>query len=98
LRTTTFFAAFFDRGVRANNTTVNAAMSCGAVVITNLDAYSPAAFCHGLNVLDIARCVALPTDAETLGAIGRRAAALAAGDLGWDALIAAMAGSEGVRL
>ena len=90
LLTTTFFTAFFDRGVRANNTTVNAAMSCGTVVITNLDGDSPAAFRHGLNVLDIARCDALPTDAETLGAIGRRAAVLAAGDLGWDALMAAM--------
>lgn len=99
LLTTTFFAAFFDRGVRANNTTINAAMSCGAVVITNLDGYSPAAFRHGLNVLDIARCDALPTDAETLGAIGRRAATLATGDIGWGALIAAMTATEsGVRL
>jgi hypothetical protein len=96
LTTTTFFAAFFDRGVRANNTTVNAAMSCGAAVITNLDGHSPAAFRHGVNVLDIAGCDALPTDPDTLGAIGRRAAALATGDIGWDALIAAMA--TGVRL
>jgi hypothetical protein len=90
LRSTTFFAAFFDRGVRANNTTVNAAMSCGAVVVTNLDGHSPAAFRHGVNVLDIARCDALPTDAATLGAIGRRAATTATTDIGWDALIAAM--------
>ena len=38
LREATFFAAFFPRGVRANNTTVAAAMETGAVVITNLDA------------------------------------------------------------
>jgi hypothetical protein len=94
LRTTTFFAAFFDRGVRANNTTVNAAMGCGAVVVTNLDEHSPAAFRHGVSVLDIARCNALPTDAATLGAIGGRAAAVATGELGWDALIAAMVGHD----
>jgi hypothetical protein len=94
LLTTTFFAAFFDRGVRANNTTVNAAMSCGAVVVTNLDAHSPLAFRHGVNVLDIARCDALPTDRETVTAIGRHAAATATGDIGWDALIAAMAGHD----
>ncbi len=37
LRRATFFAAFFDGGVRANNTSVAAAMETGAVVITNLD-------------------------------------------------------------
>lgn len=94
LVTTTFFAAFFDRGVRANNTTVNAAMSCGAVVVTNLDAHSPRAFRHGVNVLDIARCDVLPTDRETVTALGRRAAATATGDIGWDALISAMTGSD----
>jgi hypothetical protein len=94
LRTTTFFAAFFDRGVRANNTTVNAAMGCGAVVVTNLDEHSPPAFRHGISVLDIARCDALPLEAATLGAIGGRAAAVATGELGWDALIAAMAGHD----
>ena len=43
----TYFAAFFDKGVRGNNTSVNAAMAAGAVVITNLDGYSPMAFEHG---------------------------------------------------
>lgn len=94
LRTTTYFAAFFDRGVRANNTTVNAAMSCGAVVVTNLDAHSPAAFRHGVNVLDIARCDALPTDPTTVRAIGARAAATATGEVGWDALLAVLAGHD----
>jgi hypothetical protein len=94
LLTTTFFAAFFDRGVRANNTTVHAAMSSGAVVVTNLDAHSPPVFRHGLNLLDIDRCAALPTDPDTLDAIGRRATATAADDFGWDALIAAAAGAD----
>ncbi len=95
LQTTTFFAAFFDRGVRANNTTVNAAMSCGAVVVTNLDEHSPPAFQHGVNLLDIARCDALPLDPSTLTAMGGHAAVTATVDLGWSALIAAMAGPDG---
>jgi hypothetical protein len=94
---TTFFAAFFDRGVRANNTTVNAAMGCGAVVVTNLDAHSPAPFRHGVSVLDIARCDTLPTDRDTLAAIGRRATSIATGDLGWNALLTIMS-TPGVRL
>jgi hypothetical protein len=85
--TATFFAAFFDRGVRANNTTVSAAMSCGAVVITNRDAYLPAAYAHLQTVIDIARCDALPTDPGVIRDIGRRAAAVATGSLGWDALV-----------
>ena len=32
-----YLAAFFEKGLRANNTTVNAAMECGCTVITNLD-------------------------------------------------------------
>ena len=46
LRESTFFAAFFDRGVRANNTSVAAAMETGAVVITNLDELSPPEYVH----------------------------------------------------
>src|SRR3954466_16025474 len=33
----TFVAAFFEKGLRVNNTTVNAAMEVGCAVITNLD-------------------------------------------------------------
>ena len=36
-----YLAAFFEKGLRAN-TTVNAAMECGCTVITNLDGHSPA--------------------------------------------------------
>jgi len=43
----TFLAAFFENGLRANNTTVNAAMECGCAVVTNLDEYSPAGYEHG---------------------------------------------------
>ena len=42
----TYLAAFFEKGLRANNTTVNAAMECGCTVITNLDEHSPAGLSH----------------------------------------------------
>ena len=91
LRESTFFAAFFDRGVRANNTSVAAAMETGAVVITNLDGLSPPEYVHGENVIDIERCDRLPTEPEALDAIRARAVETAAAR-GWDALVARMAG------
>ena len=57
----TFLAAFFEKGLRANNTTVNAAMECGCTVITNLDEHSPAGLSHMKNVIDINLCDRLPT-------------------------------------
>jgi hypothetical protein len=62
LRKTTFFASFFPRGVRANNTSVAAAMEHGAVVITNLDEYSPPHLRHMENVIDINEATELPRD------------------------------------
>ena len=90
LRESTFFAAFFDRGVRANNTSVAAAMETGAVVITNLDELSPPEYVHGENVIDIERCDQLPTDPAVLDAMRARAVETAA-KRGWDALVARMA-------
>lgn len=84
---TTFFAAFFDSGVRANNTTVNAALECGSVVITNTDKHSPASLAHGDTMLDIHACVALPTDEQELTRLGGRARAIGRDVLGWDALM-----------
>jgi len=84
---TTYFAAFFDKGVRANNTTVNAALECGSVVITNVDEHSPAVFNHMHNVIDINRCEMLPTSPDTLASLATNASVTAAGALGWDALV-----------
>ena len=83
----TFLAAFFDKGLRANNTTVNAAMECGCAVITNLDEHSPAGLVHMRNVIDIGRCERLP-DAAEAERIGRAAREIAHGDYGWDQLVA----------
>lgn len=87
LRAATFFAGFFEKGVRANNTSVASAMERGAVVITNLDEYSPSEYVHMENVIDVERCRELPSDPSVLEAIGRRAIETTRGR-GWDALLA----------
>ena len=66
LKTTTFYASFFEDGVRANNTSVNSAMRCGAVTVTNLDGYSPTQFAHKKNLIDINQCERLPVDEREL--------------------------------
>jgi hypothetical protein len=83
----TYLAAFFEKGLRANNTTVNAAMECGCAVITNLDEHSPRGLVHGTNVIDINRCERLPGEAEA-DAIGRAAREIAHATYGWDQLVA----------
>jgi len=82
-----FLAAFFERGLRANNTTVNAAMEVGCAVITNLDEYSPDGLAHMKNIIDINRCERLP-DAPEAETIGRAARDIAHADYGWDQLVA----------
>jgi hypothetical protein len=83
----TYLAAFFEKGLRANNTTVNAAMEVGCAVITNLDEHSPAGLAHMQNVIDINRCDRLP-DPEQTQRIGRAAREIAHGQYGWDRLVA----------
>lgn len=83
----TFLAAFFEHGLRANNTTVNAAMECGCAVVTNLDEYSPAGYDHLETVLDINRLERMP-DLPALERIGQRAREVAHGRYGWDQLVA----------
>src|SRR5687767_3937957 len=78
----TFVAAFFEKGLRANNTTVNAAMECGCAVITNLDEHSPAGLAHMKNIVDINACEALP-DTEQTRRIGGAARAIAQAEYGW---------------
>jgi len=91
----TFLAAFFEKGLRANNTSVNAAMECGCAVITNLDEHSPRGLVHMKNVIDINACDRLPGD-EQAAAIGRAAREIAHGDYGWDQLVAQL--RPGVRV
>jgi hypothetical protein len=74
LRETTYYAAFFPSGVRANNTSVASALERGAVVITNLDQYSPAEYVHLENVIDIEHTDRLPVESGELAAISAAAA------------------------
>jgi hypothetical protein len=83
----TFLAAFFEKGLRANNTSVNAAMECGCAVITNLDEHSPEGLVHMRNVIDINVCDRLPHVAEA-AEIGRAARDIAHRKYGWDQLVA----------
>jgi hypothetical protein len=83
----TYLAAFFEKGLRANNTTVNAAMEQGCAVITNLDEFSPRGLVHGRNVIDINLCDHLP-DAEQSQHIGLAARDIAHARYGWDQLVA----------
>jgi hypothetical protein len=83
----TFLAAFFENGLRANNTTVNAAMECGCAVITNLDEFSPKGLAHNKNVIDINLCDRLP-DADQTERIGRAARDIAHAEYGWEQLVA----------
>jgi hypothetical protein len=83
----TFLAAFFEKGLRANNTSVNAAMECGCAVITNLDEHSPQGLVHLKNVIDINTCDRLP-GCEQAAAIGQAAREIAHADYGWDQLVA----------
>ena len=82
----TYLAAFFEKGLRANNTTVNAAMECGTAVITNLDEHSPRGLVHMKNVIDINRCDRLP-EFDQAEKIGRAARDIAHADYGWDQLV-----------
>jgi hypothetical protein len=82
-----FLAAFFEKGLRANNTTVNAAMESGCAVITNLDDHSPQGLVHMKNVIDINLCDRLP-DADTAATIGLAARDIAHSRYGWESLVA----------
>lgn len=83
----TYLAAFFEKGLRANNTTVNAAMESGCAVITNLDAHSPPGLVHMKNVIDINQCERLP-NVEHTARIGRDARTIAHSVYGWEQLVA----------
>jgi hypothetical protein len=92
LERATFFAAFFEPGVRANNTSVASAMERGAVVVTNLDDGSPEELRHMDNVIDLDQTTELPFDPLALRRISVRAMETArARD--WASLVARVRGS-----
>ncbi len=84
----TYLAAFFEKGLRANNTTVNAAMEQGCSVITNLDEHSPAGLVHMQNVDRHQPAAPACRASRRRGAIGRAARDVALARYGWDQLVA----------
>lgn len=84
------FCAFFPSGVRANNTSVAAAMSRMIPVLTNLDSFSPAWMQHGHNVLDIARLEHADLAPSRLSSLARQAARDVETHAGWNALTRAV--------
>lgn len=90
----TFFASFFPKGVRANNTSIAGAMEQGNVVITNLDQHSPPHLVHMENVIDIEVCDELPSDPLVLKRLGL--GAMEAGRArSWQTLADRIAGATG---
>lgn len=85
----TFFAAFFRAGARANNTSIASAMEHGAVVITNLDEFSPPYLRHMDNVIDVEQAAELPSDPLVLRRMSVRAMETSR-ELGWPKLVQTM--------
>lgn len=71
---TNVFVAFFEKGLRANNTSVLATMKRGCCVLTNVDEHSPQWLAHGVNILDIDKAQPKSLDLKTLKRIGQQAA------------------------
>ena len=65
-------AAFFEGGVRANNTSVYAAMEKGCPVLTNCDSFSPSWLMDRENILDIHKLDRAVFDPVLLKKIGMR--------------------------
>ncbi len=87
LRKCDYLAAFFENGLRANNTTVNAALQNGSAVITNLDSFSPKCIQHEHNVIDIDQCHSLKYSQDFLEKLKKNARSVGTNDLGWKTLI-----------
>lgn len=81
-------ALFYDPAVRANNTTLWAALDAGTPVITNLDADSPKELQHGVSVFDLAQLTEWP-DAAACRVV-RAGGAKASDAYSWDHLLAVL--------
>jgi hypothetical protein len=92
------FISFFPKGVRANNTSVSAAMTRGRAVLTNLDEHSPAWMRHGRNVLDVHALNPDDLDRDSLRRVGRAARRDASRRAGWEGLRALLTGTEGLLM
>lgn len=85
--TTHLFVAFFEKGVRANNTSIYAAMVRGVALLTNCDEYSPLWMRHGENILDIHQMRPEYFDIDFLRKIGEKAQRDVHHYASWDGLV-----------
>ncbi len=95
------FVAFFDRGVRSNNTSIFAAMERGCAVLTNCDEYSPAWMKHGENMLDIHHIGSRNLEPDQLNKIGENGRLAVRKHADWQGLVRLLnrtASSAGSRL
>lgn len=86
LRKAHIFVTFFEKGVRANNTSVYAAMERGCAVLTNTDEYSPPWMQHQETILDIRYVTPDDFEPALLKRIGAKAQEMIATHASWDEL------------
>lgn len=91
-------AAFFEGGVRANNTSVYAAMEKGCPVLTNCDSFSPAWLKDRVNILDIQKLDREVFDPVLLKRIGMRAKEDVRHFAQWDGLLKIFLSEDKTRL
>jgi rfaE bifunctional protein nucleotidyltransferase chain/domain len=88
------FVAFFDRGVRSNNTSIFAAMERGCAVLTNCDEYSPEWMKPGANILDLHHIGPKDFEAEYLKKIGESGKKFVKKNADWQGLVRLLNGSS----
>lgn len=81
------FIAFFEKGVRANNTSVFAAMERGCPIVTNLDGLSPKWLRHGVNIIDVSKLENADLQPERLKQIGLQGAEDVGRFASWNGLL-----------
>jgi hypothetical protein len=79
--------AFFNEGVRSNNTSLYASMERGCAVIVNVDHYSPEWLEHGRNIIDINRLEEIEMTKNNLAQIGKNAREDVLANSRWDKLL-----------
>jgi len=94
---THLFVAFFEKGVRSNNTSVLGAMKRGCSVLTNCDEYSPLWMKHRGNFLDISRCSAEDFTPDVLKKVSLEAKADVVKYSGWEALAQLITSKERIN-
>ena len=87
LKKAQLFVAFFEKGVRSNNTSVLGAMRNGCAPVVNYDEFSPTWMRHGENILDIHKIEGTHLDSTYLEKLGCTARRDVKKHSSWDALL-----------